>query len=122
MTKVEFRVLGPFEVRVEGRALELKRRKQRALLALLMLNAGEVVSTDRLIEELWAGKPPKAAVGSVQNLVSDLRKALGRECEARIATEIATCKLSIGRDKQSHQAIRLACNSFIPRRRGTAGR
>jgi len=77
--EVEFRVLGPFEVFVEGRALELKRRKQRSLLALLLLHAGEVVSTDRLVEELWAGKPPKAAVGSLQNLVSDLRKALGRE-------------------------------------------
>jgi DNA-binding SARP family transcriptional activator len=77
--QIEFRVLGPFEVLVEGRALELKRRKQRALLALLLLHAGEVVSTDRLIEELWAGKPPKAAVGSLQNLISDLRKALGRE-------------------------------------------
>jgi DNA-binding SARP family transcriptional activator len=76
---IEFRVLGPFEVWAGGRALELKRRKQRALLALLLLHAGEVVSTDRLIEELWAGKPPKAAVGSLQNLVSDLRKALGRD-------------------------------------------
>jgi DNA-binding SARP family transcriptional activator len=46
---------------------------------LLLLNAGEVVSTDRLVEELWAGTPPKAAVGSLQNLVSDLRKALGRD-------------------------------------------
>jgi DNA-binding SARP family transcriptional activator len=79
MQRIEFRVLGPFEVSMEGRALELRRRKQRALLALLLLHAGEVVSTDRLIEELWAGKPPKAAVGSLQNLISDLRKALGRD-------------------------------------------
>ena len=64
---------------MEGRALELTRRKRRSLLALLLLNAGEVVSTDRLVEELWAGQPPKAAVGSLQNLVSDLRKALGRD-------------------------------------------
>ena len=63
----------------EGRALELTRRKRRSLLALLLLNAGEVVSTDHLVEELWAGRPPKAAIGSLQNLVSDLRKALGRE-------------------------------------------
>ena len=79
MKEIEFRVLGPLEVLVEGRALELTRRKRRSLLALLLLNAGEVVSTDRLVEELWAGKPPKAAIGSLQNLVSDLRKALGRE-------------------------------------------
>ena len=79
MNQIELGVLGPFEIHVEGRAVELKRRKQRALLALLMLHAGEVVSTDRLIEELWAGSPPKAAVGSLQNLISDLRKTIGRE-------------------------------------------
>ena len=79
MQEVEFRVLGPFEVLVEGRALELNRRKQRSLLALLMLRPGEVVSTDRLVEELWAGEPPKSAIGSLQNLVSELRKALGRD-------------------------------------------
>jgi class 3 adenylate cyclase len=77
--EIEFRVLGPLEVLVGGRALELKRRKQRSLLALLLLRAGEVLSTDHLVEELWAGTPPKAAVGSLQNLVSELRKALGRE-------------------------------------------
>jgi DNA-binding SARP family transcriptional activator len=79
MQQVEFRVLGPFEVWVEGRPLELKRRKQRALLALLLLHAGEVVSTDRLIEELWAGRPPKTAVGSLRNVISSLRKTLGRD-------------------------------------------
>jgi DNA-binding SARP family transcriptional activator len=79
MQEIEFRVLGQFEVLVEGRALELKRRKQRALLALLLLHAGEVVSIDRLIDELWAGRPPKTAVGSLQNLISDVRKALGRD-------------------------------------------
>src|SRR5262245_60819928 len=79
MRDIEFRVLGPLEVLVEGRALELKRRKQRSLLALLLLNAGEVVSTDRLVEDLWAGNPPKAAVGSLQNLVSELRKIVGRD-------------------------------------------
>jgi DNA-binding SARP family transcriptional activator len=77
--EVEFRVLGPLEVRVEGRALELKRRKQRALLALLLLHAGEVVSSDRLIDELWSGKPPKAAAGSLRNLVSGLRKTIGAD-------------------------------------------
>ena len=64
---------------MEGRALELNRRKQRSLLALLMLRPGEIVSTDRLVEELWAGEPPKSAIGSLQNLVSELRKALGRD-------------------------------------------
>jgi class 3 adenylate cyclase/DNA-binding winged helix-turn-helix (wHTH) protein len=77
--QVEFRVLGPFEVHIAGQAIELKRRKQRSLLALLLLHTGEVVSTDVLIDELWAGNPPNAAVGSLQNLVSELRKVLGRD-------------------------------------------
>jgi DNA-binding SARP family transcriptional activator len=77
MPQVEFRVLGPLQVLVDGGELELRRPKQRALLALLLLRVGEVVSADRLVEELWAGKPPKTAVGSLQNLVSGLRKQLG---------------------------------------------
>jgi DNA-binding SARP family transcriptional activator len=77
MSFVEVKLLGPLEVDVDGRHLELSRPKQRALLALLALRAGEVVSTDRLIDGLWGESPPKAAVGSLQNLVSELRKVLG---------------------------------------------
>ena len=77
MQALQLGVLGPLQLSVAGQVVELRRAKQRSLLALLLLNVGEVVSTDRLIEELWAGQPPKTAVGSLQNLVSDLRKALG---------------------------------------------
>jgi class 3 adenylate cyclase/tetratricopeptide (TPR) repeat protein len=77
MTAVEVKLLGPLEVRIDERVVELRRPKQRALLALLALRAGEVVSTDRLVDELWGEAPPKAVVGSLQNLVSELRKALG---------------------------------------------
>jgi DNA-binding SARP family transcriptional activator len=75
----EFGLLGPLQVLIDGRELELRRPKQRSLLALLLLRTGEVVSTDRLVEELWSGRPPKAALGSLQNLVSELRKSLGPE-------------------------------------------
>ena len=51
--------------------------KQRALLAMLLLEAGRVVSLDRLIEALWEGQPPATAVASLQNFVAQLRKALG---------------------------------------------
>ncbi len=93
--EIEFRVLGPLEVLVEGCALELKRRKQRSLLALLLLHSGEIVSTDQLIEELWAGKPPKAAVGSLQNLVSALRKQLGAET---VETQAPGYRLAVDAD------------------------
>ena len=58
---MEFRILGPLEAVVEGRAVELKAAKPRALLAILLLHANEPVSSDRLIEDLWAGRPPATA-------------------------------------------------------------
>ena len=73
---LEFRILGPLEVLADGEPVAL-RKKQRALLTLLLLRAGEVVSTDELIEELWAGRPPATARDALQNYVSQLRKALG---------------------------------------------
>src|SRR5215211_1752854 len=77
MSLVEVKLLGPLEVVADGSRIELRRRKQRALLALLALRAGEVVSTDRLVDDLWGETPPRAAIGSLQNLVSELRKLLG---------------------------------------------
>ncbi len=53
-------------------------QKQRALLAILLINAGEVVSTDRLLEELWGEQPPRTAREALQNMVSQLRKVLPR--------------------------------------------
>jgi DNA-binding SARP family transcriptional activator/tetratricopeptide (TPR) repeat protein len=106
MPAVEIRLLGPLEVGVSGRRLELRRQKQRALLALLALRAGEVVSTDRLVEELWSGAPPKAAVGSLQNLVSELRKVLGTEL---LVTRPPGYLLAIERDQvDAHRFERIA--------------
>ena len=59
--------------------MSLPRRQQRALLAALALRAGEVVSTDRLVEDLWGERAPATAHGSLQNTVLALRKALGRD-------------------------------------------
>jgi DNA-binding SARP family transcriptional activator len=106
MPSFEVRLLGPLEVGVSGGRLELRRQKQRALLALLALRAGEVVSTDRLVEELWSGDPPKAAVGSLQNLVSELRKALGAEV---LVTRSPGYVLAVERDQvDAHRFERIA--------------
>ena len=74
---LEFRILGPLEVSADGTPLVLGGQKQRALLAILLLRAGEVVSTDRLLDELWGESPPRTAGTSLHNLVSQLRKLLG---------------------------------------------
>ena len=61
---MEYRVLGPLEVRGDDGPLPLGGAKQRALLALLLLNANRVVSRERLIDELWGDDPPETAVKS----------------------------------------------------------
>jgi DNA-binding SARP family transcriptional activator len=76
---VELRILGPLEVRTEEGVVSLPRRRERALLVALVLHPGEVVSTDRLIEAIWGEEPPRTAHGSLQNAVSELRKALGHD-------------------------------------------
>lgn len=76
---MEFRLLGPVEAFAGDRRIELGRPKQRALLAALLLRAGEAVPRDRLIDELWGDEPPGSAVTSLQVYVSGLRQALGAE-------------------------------------------
>src|SRR5262249_39876712 len=75
----DFRILGPLEVLVDDHTVPLGGLKQRALLALLLLDAGRVVSTDRLVNALWGEDPPRTAVTSLQNFISQLRKLLGAE-------------------------------------------
>ena len=76
---MEFRILGPLEVEEEGRPVKLGGAKQRTLLAALLLRANEVVSRDRLIDELWSASPPDTAPTALQVYVSQLRKAIGRD-------------------------------------------
>jgi len=73
---IEFGILGPLQARRDGAELALGGRKQRAVLALLLLEAGRVVSIDRIAEELYAGDTPVTAVTQVHRQVSELRRAL----------------------------------------------
>jgi DNA-binding SARP family transcriptional activator len=81
---MDFRILGPLEVVSEHDGpVALGGVKQRSLLAVLLLQANELVSSDRLIDRLWGATPPVTAAKSVQVYVSRLRKVLG---EGRLAT------------------------------------
>src|SRR4051812_37413264 len=90
---MEFRILGPLEVHSNGHAVDLGGQKQRALLALLLLEANRVVPRDRLIDALWDESPPETARKALQVHVSQLRKALGAE---RIATRPPGYVLHLG--------------------------
>jgi predicted ATPase/DNA-binding SARP family transcriptional activator len=74
---MEFRILGPLEVRTDGRAVPIAGPKPRAVLAMLLLHADQPVSAERLAAALWGEDAPAAAVKTVQVHVSRLRKALG---------------------------------------------
>lgn len=73
---LDFRVLGPFEVIDGERSLPLGGARQRSVLAILLLHAGETISSDRLIDALWGERPPADAQTALQQHVSRLRKAL----------------------------------------------
>lgn len=73
---VEVRLLGPIEACRDGESLPLGGGLQQTLLAVLALRPGEVVSSDRLIDELWGERPPETAATSLHGLVSQLRKAI----------------------------------------------
>jgi predicted ATPase/DNA-binding SARP family transcriptional activator len=76
---VEVRLLGPVQAVRADREVPLGGPRQRAVLALLVLEAGRVVPTGRLVEELWRGSPPPGAAVTVRSYVSRLRSALAPE-------------------------------------------
>ncbi len=74
---MRFGILGRLEVRNEGAPLVLGGPRQRAVLARLLVDAGQVVSADALIEAVWDEKPPATAHKTLQKYVAELRKVVG---------------------------------------------
>ena len=93
--ELEVRLLGPIEVERDGAPVALGGQKPRALLAVLALDPGRVVSVDALVEALWPGEPPETAAHAVQVYVSQLRKALGPV----IATRAPGYELELARER-----------------------
>src|ERR671914_1016290 len=101
---MDFRVLGPLEVWANGKPLPVGGPRQRALLAILLLNANRIVSRDRLIDELWDDLPDTPG-GALNVQVSRLRKALAAAGgETRLVTRspgyvlhVATGELDLDR-------------------------
>jgi len=76
---LEFRLLGPVEAIADSASLDLGGPKQRAVLALLLLHANEVLARERLIDDLWGDDPPATARETLKAYVGRLRKAISVE-------------------------------------------
>jgi DNA-binding SARP family transcriptional activator len=92
---VEYRILGPLEVLVDGEPTELGGPRQRALLAVLLTRVGLTVSRDALVDALWGDDPPASAANVLQTYVSHLRKALPPD---RLVTRSPGYALEVGAD------------------------
>ena len=89
---MEFQILGPLEVRIDGRNVDIGGARQRALLAVLLLHPNRVVSTDQLLDALWGEQAPGTGTKALQVYVSRLRKTLGQD---RILTKAPGYELRV---------------------------
>lgn len=106
---MDFRILGPLEVRDRGRPIELRRQKQKALLAILLLHARQPLSGDVLIEGLWGESPPATSRSALRNYVSQIRAALGEDV---LATRGGAYVLDVAPDEiDLHQFERLVAEA-----------
>ncbi len=93
-----FRVLGPLEVQTEQGWTSIGASKWRAALACLLLNAGQIVSTDTLIDELWGDAPPARATNLVSIYVLRLRRFIGDTEGQILVTRAPGYQLRLGGD------------------------
>jgi DNA-binding SARP family transcriptional activator len=96
---MQYRLLGPLEVLDGDRVVAIGEGKRQSLLALLLIHANELVSADRLIDELWGERPPPTAAKSLQVHVSRLRKELGGMRGGPVVTRSHGYLLRVGEDE-----------------------
>ena len=99
---MEFRLLGPFEAGRDGKPVAVGRRRQeRLLLAILLLDAGHAVTTERLTDLLWDGEPPASARGTVHTYIGRLRTALSPHRVSIVTTGGGDLELRIDSDPKT---------------------
>src|SRR5438034_5697317 len=106
-SRLDFRILGPLSVRVDGTPIAVGGPKQRALLALLLLSANRVVSRDRLIDELFAEQSVNSADHALRNHVSRLRKVLAPAAgdEPRLVARAPAYLLRVGQGEPDLERV-----------------
>src|SRR6266545_1120575 len=116
---MEFRILGPLEVCDEVQVLSLGGAKQRALLAILLLHANEVVSVERLLDDLWGERQPTSGSKALHVYVSQLRKLVGDD---RVLTRAPGYALRLDPDELDltrFQRLRAEAQTAEPHEAGT---
>jgi DNA-binding SARP family transcriptional activator len=101
--QTQVRLLGPVDVLVGGTACPVRGSRRKAVLAVLALQAGEIVSTDRLVEMVWVENPPPTAAATLQNHVSYLRGLLGDR--ASIVARSPGYVLELGTDVEAAERL-----------------
>ena len=115
---VDFRILGQLEVVDDGTPIEVGSPRQRALLARLLISANEIVSTDRLVDDLWTSDPPETARHTLHVYVSRLRKAFGDQ-GGRLQHEDPGYRLTVETDElDASRFVALAADGRAARARG----
>jgi DNA-binding SARP family transcriptional activator/tetratricopeptide (TPR) repeat protein len=94
--EVQVRLLGPVDVLVAGQPRPVRGMRRKAVLAVLALHRGDVVSTDRLLDIIWADAPPRTALNSAQSHVSYLRQVL--ESKTAVRASSPGYRLELGPD------------------------
>src|SRR5262245_6702733 len=95
---VRFRLLGPLRVWDGAAWSSIQAAQQRVVLSMLLIEAGRPVSTDRLVDELWPDKPPRAAGAVIRGYVMRLRRALAIGTEGPVVTGDAGYRLEVDGD------------------------
>jgi len=114
---IEFQVLGPTEARQAGRLIPLSGRRRRALVTRLLVDAGRVLSSETLIEDVWGDEAPLAVLATLQSHVSQLRKVLGGRLK-RSATgyvlhlDAASIDAAEFEERVAYGATQLAAGAF----------
>lgn len=109
--EIFIQLLGPFSARLGGQVVTLTASKQRQVLALLALRAGQVVTTSMLVDELWASRPPPSFAATLQTYVSQVRNRLatalppGREIKQVLSTRHSGYLLECQTDVEEVQRL-----------------
>jgi DNA-binding SARP family transcriptional activator len=115
---IDYRLLGPIEAGVDGRPLDIGGRRQRALLAVLLLSANEPVSRDCLAERLWGERPPAGARHTLEVYVSRLRRVL----QPAAGCEVVLTRPGAYLLRTTEDRIDVRCSSASPSRAAARSR